>query len=170
MKTTNRRNWGSYEVGIAQPLLDRFNSRSVSWNPGYSHRRTGPPQNGVIHAVLDAGIDSRRRMRRASSLHFAYLGKKRCRLSISLCANLPSLAVWVLHGPSQRQLWDEVAHAMFHAYVRVFEGQQARVDAVVQVLLCDPLALTCGLALIYIFLGVQVARRIRSLLPLAERK
>ena len=105
MKTTNRRNWGSYEVGIAQPLLGRFNSRSVSWNPGYSHGRTGPPQNGVVHAVLDAGIDSRRRMRRASSLHFAYLGKKRCRLSISLCPPWPSGSCTALVSANSGMKW-----------------------------------------------------------------
>src|SRR6266850_8477554 len=91
--------WGSRNLALTV-------SRSVRWNPGRSHGRSGPSRSGAIHAKLprpDGGIDSSPRSCRTASLQLANRGKSKCRLRVSSRANLPRYVDCVRHGPGHRQ-------------------------------------------------------------------
>ena len=152
MTTTNRRNWGSHEVRIAQPLLERFEVCELE--PRIFPR--------TLRAIaewghpLSAGFRDRLETDDPQDRLFALceLGEEEVALE-GLVAREPAL----LGRLSSTRAWaaptlEAVAHAVFHAHMRVFEGRQACVHAAVQVLLCEPLALTCRLGLVHIFLGI----------------
>jgi hypothetical protein len=104
-------------------------SRSVRWNPGRSHGRSGRSRNGAIHPLPprpDTGIDSSPRSCRTASLQLACRGKRRCRLSVSSRTNLPRFAELVRHGPGQRQArgkWR--ARCFMHLRVSLKNARQA---------------------------------------------
>ena len=141
MTATKGLSRGSRKGRIAQPLLDRFEVRKpeprtlprtlsaiAKWSHPCSAGRgdslqTEFPQDGLLAPCV--------------------LGKGEVSLEGLLASKLAPLRCL---GPARA--WavpdlEEVAPAVLRTHVRVFEGQQARADAAVHVLLGEPMSSMC---------------------------